>query len=178
MSTVAPPQNNGLHQTGRGGVAFASRLRPVVEARPAGEPGCWTDRGTDRRVFVPPPSEVAEAPAVLHLGNGPALATLVRFFHRGRSSLGSRPGIFQHPVGRGSAQSFPSASLWLGVNGQTANSGVPVVSPRQGTARPSNKGLNRTSSRTTLPACRLTLCSAGIGMRADSAAHASKWVPE
>ena len=29
--------NNGLHQTGRGGVAFASRRRPVIEARPAGE---------------------------------------------------------------------------------------------------------------------------------------------
>ena len=32
--------NNGLHQTGRGGVAFASRRRPVVEARPAGEAKC------------------------------------------------------------------------------------------------------------------------------------------
>ena len=30
--------NNGLHQTGRGGVAVRS-MRPVVEARPAGEPG-------------------------------------------------------------------------------------------------------------------------------------------
>ena len=35
--------NNGLHQTGRGGVAFASRRRPVIEARPAGEPECWAD---------------------------------------------------------------------------------------------------------------------------------------
>ena len=58
-STV--PYNNGLHQTGRGGVAFASRRRPVVEARPAGEPECCTDRRTDRRIFVPPPSAVAEA---------------------------------------------------------------------------------------------------------------------
>ena len=33
--------NNGLHQTGRGGVAFVFRRRPVVEARPAGEPECW-----------------------------------------------------------------------------------------------------------------------------------------
>ena len=31
--------NNGLHQTGRGGVATRSP-GPVVEARPAGEPGC------------------------------------------------------------------------------------------------------------------------------------------
>jgi len=30
--------NNGLHQTGRGGVAAA---RPVVEARLAGEGRCW-----------------------------------------------------------------------------------------------------------------------------------------
>jgi|CXWL01.1.fsa_nt_gi hypothetical protein len=45
---IAPPlaqitvlANNGLHQTGRGGVAVRS-MRPVVEARPAGEPGCST----------------------------------------------------------------------------------------------------------------------------------------
>ena len=35
--------NNGLHQTGRGGVAHAVRRGPVVEARPAGEAGCWAD---------------------------------------------------------------------------------------------------------------------------------------
>jgi hypothetical protein len=34
------PDNNGLHQTGRGGVAVPSP-RPVVEARPAGEAGCY-----------------------------------------------------------------------------------------------------------------------------------------
>ena len=34
--------NKGLHQTGRGGVAFAFRRRPVVEARPAGEARCST----------------------------------------------------------------------------------------------------------------------------------------
>jgi len=34
------PHNNGLHQTGRGGAAAA---RPVVEARPAGEAGCYPD---------------------------------------------------------------------------------------------------------------------------------------
>jgi len=37
------PYNKGLHQTGRGGVAFAFRWRPVVEARPAGEAQCPTD---------------------------------------------------------------------------------------------------------------------------------------
>jgi hypothetical protein len=42
MSRLA---NNGLHQTGRGG-AVASR--PVVEARPAGEAGCWTGAGSKR----------------------------------------------------------------------------------------------------------------------------------
>ena len=40
--TITGLYNNGLHQTGRGGVAFASRWRPVVEARPAGEAGCST----------------------------------------------------------------------------------------------------------------------------------------
>ena len=35
------PSNNGLHQTGRGGVAHVPRRGPVVEARPAGEAGCY-----------------------------------------------------------------------------------------------------------------------------------------
>jgi len=35
--------NEGLHQTGRGGVAFAFRWGPVVEARPAGEARCCAD---------------------------------------------------------------------------------------------------------------------------------------
>jgi hypothetical protein len=37
------PHNNGLHQTGREGAAGSLRRRPVVEARPAGEPECSTD---------------------------------------------------------------------------------------------------------------------------------------
>lgn len=37
-----PPSNNGLHQTGRGGVAQFVRRGPVVEARPAGERECCT----------------------------------------------------------------------------------------------------------------------------------------
>ena len=69
--------NNGLHQTGRVGAAAS---RPVVEARPAGEAKCCTERGTDRRGFVPPPSAVADAPSVLQLGNGPAWAAMVRSF--------------------------------------------------------------------------------------------------
>ena len=43
---MSGPQNNALHQTGRGGVAFRSS-RPVVEARPAGERECWADPGTE-----------------------------------------------------------------------------------------------------------------------------------
>ena len=35
--------NNGMHQTGRGGVALRSP-RPVVEARPAGDAGCCAGR--------------------------------------------------------------------------------------------------------------------------------------
>jgi len=42
LGPTSVPHNNGLHQTGRGGVAFAFRRRPVVEARPAGEAGCST----------------------------------------------------------------------------------------------------------------------------------------
>jgi hypothetical protein len=36
----AAPQNNALHQTGRGGAAVSLCRRPVVEARPAGEREC------------------------------------------------------------------------------------------------------------------------------------------
>ena len=44
MPESTGPQNNGLHQTGRGG-AVASR--PIVEARPAGEAECSTDRANE-----------------------------------------------------------------------------------------------------------------------------------
>ena len=40
--TIAGLPNNGLHQTGRGGVAPRSP-RPVIEARPAGEAECYAD---------------------------------------------------------------------------------------------------------------------------------------
>ncbi len=40
------PSNNGLHQTRRGGAAVFVPRRPVVEARLAGEAGCWTGLGT------------------------------------------------------------------------------------------------------------------------------------
>ncbi len=157
--------NNGLHQTGRGG-AVASR--PVVEARPAGEAECWTDRGTDRRVFVPPPSAVADAPSVLPQGNGSSIGGVGQVLHQSRPSMGTCPDIFQHPVGPVSTRSFPSASSWLGTNDQTTSSGFPVVTPRQGAVRPSNKGLERTR-RVGVPAaravigvspCRSTRCSA------------------
>ena len=151
------PSNNALHQTGREGAAAA---RPVVEARPAGERKCWTDRGTDRSAFVPPPPAVADAPAVLAVGNGPAWAALVRSFHQPRPALGTCPDILQHPVGPVCTQSFPSASSWLGTSGQTTDSGFPVVTPRQAAVRPSNKGLERTrpaANGVTGP-CRSTRC--------------------
>ncbi len=43
LGPITAPPNNGLHQTGREGVAFVSRRRPVIEARPAGEAKCSTD---------------------------------------------------------------------------------------------------------------------------------------
>ena len=39
LGPISGPQNNGLHQTRRGGVASRSP-RPVVEARPAGDAEC------------------------------------------------------------------------------------------------------------------------------------------
>ena len=44
MSILAALHNNALHQTGRGGAAGFLRRRPVIEARPAGERECSTDR--------------------------------------------------------------------------------------------------------------------------------------
>ena len=126
---------------------------------------CWTDRGTDRSASVPPPSAVADAPAARTVGNVPAWAVLVRSLHRPRPALGACPGIFRHPVGPVSTRSLPSASSWLGTNDQTTNSGFPVVTPRQGTVRPSNKGLERTrpaANGVTGP-CRSTQCCAGTG---------------
>jgi len=125
---------------------------------------CWTDRGTDRSAFVPPPPAVADAPSVLLLGNGPAWAALLRSFHQRRPSLGARPTILQHPVGQVSTWSLPSAPSWLGVNGETTDSGFPVVAPKWGAARPSNKGLERTrpaANGLTGP-CRSTQCSTGL----------------
>jgi hypothetical protein len=43
VSAMTRLANNGMHQTGRGGVALASRRGPVVEARPAGDAECWAD---------------------------------------------------------------------------------------------------------------------------------------
>ena len=148
MSLEGTPSNNGMQLTKAARCApFAFRSwGQSLRAAFAADPGCWTDRGTDRRAFVPPPSAVAEAPSVLPLGNGSAWATLVRSLHQSRPSLGARPNIFQLPVGPVSTQSFPSASLWLGISGQTTDSGFPVVAPRQGAVRPSNKGLKWTRS--------------------------------
>ena len=42
VAKIKARDNNGLHQTGRGGVALRL-LGPVVEARPAGEPECYPD---------------------------------------------------------------------------------------------------------------------------------------
>jgi hypothetical protein len=42
LGPITEPQNNALHQTGRGGAAVSLCRRPVVEARPAGERECST----------------------------------------------------------------------------------------------------------------------------------------
>jgi hypothetical protein len=150
---VARAYNKALHQTRRRGVPAS---RAVVEGRLAGEGWCWTDRGTDRSAFVPPPSAVADAPAGRTVGNVPAWAELVRSIHQPRPALGTCPGILQHPVGPVCTQSFPSASSWLGTNDQTTNSGFPVVTPRPAAVRPSNKGLERTR-RVGVPASRAVI---------------------
>ena len=74
---VSRPQNKALHQTRRGGVALRSP-RPVVEARLAGEGRCCTDRGTDRKVPVPPPSAAVDAPLCYRAQTAPAWKALVR----------------------------------------------------------------------------------------------------
>ena len=144
VARTGSAQNNGLHQTGRGGAAGFPRCRPVIEARPAGEAGCCTERGTDRRAFVPPPSAVADAPSDLPRENVPSMGGHGQALQQSRSSMGPRPDILQHPLGAASTISFPSAPSWLGANGQTTNSGFPVVAPMPGEARPYNNALQRT----------------------------------
>jgi len=158
VERITELQNNALERTRRVGVP---RLRgAVVRVSPRRSTQCWTDRGTDRSAFVPPPSAVADAPAGRALGNVPAWAALVRSLQRSRPALGTCPDILQHPVGQVSTPSLPSAYSWLGINGETTNSGFPVVAPKQGAARPSNKGLERTrpaANGVTGP-CRSTRC--------------------
>ena len=143
LSQIKGPQNNALERTRRVGVPAS---RAVVGVPPCRSTQCWTDRGTDRRAFVPPPSAVADAPSVLPLGNRPSMSGVGQVLRQSRPALGARPNIFQHPVGSVSTRSFPSTSSRLGVNGQTTNSGFPVVTSRQEAARPSNKGLKWTRS--------------------------------
>ena len=77
--------NNGLHQTGRGGVALASRLGPVVEARPAGEAGCCTDSSTNKTESVSL-VEVARSKGLMLFHRSGLRG--VGFNTRGRSALG------------------------------------------------------------------------------------------
>ena len=147
------PHNKALHQTRRRGVPAS---RAVVEGRLAGEGWCWTDRGTDRRVFVPPPSAVADAPSVLPQGNGSSIGGVGQVLHQSRPSVGACPSIFQHPVGAASTVSFPSSSSWLGINAQGTSSGLPGWDSTVMGGRPSNKGLERTR-RVGVPASRAVI---------------------
>jgi hypothetical protein len=161
----ATPSNKALERTRRVGVP---RLRgAVVGVPPCRSTRCWTDRGTDRSAFVPPPSAVADAPAARTAENVPAWAALVKSLHQSRPALGPCPDILRHPVGPVSTGSFPSASLWLGINGQRTSSDFPGRDSTVMGGRPSNKGLERTR-RVGVPAtravirvspCRSTPCS-------------------
>jgi hypothetical protein len=147
-STLAPQnttsQNNGLHQTGRGGVAFASRRRPVIEARPAGEPGCCTDRRTDQRHHRASALCGRGSSSWLPGTNGSAWVAVVRPSSSlgllselaqpssNIMSAGARPSRFhQHPGGSTSAVKRLDRSFTIG-------------SPRPGGARPYNNALHLT----------------------------------
>ena len=47
VATITKPSNNALQLTGREGAAVLRRRRPVVEARPAAERECCTERAKD-----------------------------------------------------------------------------------------------------------------------------------
>jgi len=147
--------NKALHQTRRGGVACFARRGPVVEARLAGEGRCCTDRRTDRRIFVPPPSAVAEAHPCYRAHtdqhwrrwSGPSAASA--FYRKSLEHLptscrlgpdrlrfhGHRRGstsVIKHVV-----RSFTIGTSWLGgarphnnALHQTGRGGVAVRSPR------------------------------------------------
>ncbi len=157
---VAPnqevPYNNALHQTGREGAAGFLRRRPVVEARPAGERGCCTDRRTDRKILVPQPSAVAETPPCYRAQtakhgrrwSGPSEASA--FSRKSLEHLPTscrpaldRPLFHRHPRGSTSVIKQLIRSFTIGTS-------------RLGGARPSNKGLEQ-MRRVGVPASRAVI---------------------
>ena len=71
------PYNKGLERTRRVGVPAA---RAVIRVSPRRSTQCCTDRGTDRKILVPPPSAVADAHPCYPAQTAPAWKALVRPF--------------------------------------------------------------------------------------------------
>ena len=136
--------NNGLHQTGRGGAAVFLRRRPVVEARPAGEAGCCTDRGTDRKVLAPPPSAAVDAPLCYRAQTAPAWKGLVQSI----SGLGllSEPARPSSNIMSTAARPSRFHRHLRGSTSVTKGLGpaFTIGTPRLGCARPYNNGLHQT----------------------------------
>jgi hypothetical protein len=143
-SPITVPSNNALHQTGRGGAAVSLCRRPVVEARPAGERECCTERGTDRRPHRASGSPRSRMHLVADEVKRPSICGVGQVSLRLRPSVGVRPNIFQHHVGPLHDPTFPSTASWLDMSAKSARSGFPVGTPRLGGTRPHNNGLHQT----------------------------------
>ena len=88
-------QNNGLHQTGREGVAHFVRRGPVVEARPAGEAGCSTHRGGARSTACmgTPDSAIRNSGGANKGQDLPSAGSTVSMAPRGATSLDPRLAV-------------------------------------------------------------------------------------
>ncbi len=135
------PHNKALHQTRRRGVPAS---RAVVEGRLAGEGWCCTDRRTDRKILVPPPSAVAEAHPCYRAQTAPAWKALIRPFSgvgllsgpaRPSSNIMSTaarpPRFHRHPHGSTSVINRLALRITIGTS-------------RLGGARPHNNALQLT----------------------------------
>ena len=135
------PCNNALERTRRVGVPAA---RAVVVVPPCRSTQCCTDRGTDRKVPVPPPSAAVDAPLCYRAQTAPAWKALVRSI----SGLGllSEPARPSSNIMSTAARPSRFHRHLRGSTSVTKGLGpaFTIGTPRLGCARPYNNGLHQT----------------------------------
>ena len=148
------PHNNDLHQTGRGGAAVSSRCRPVVEARPAGEAGCYLYSG---RQPIGTAMFNRHGEAVLNHLSAPMGCAPNQIFGSPRKASGFKVrGGLGRSVGPPTSAASPRAApvyrhpFWLSSRAWRSLVAVRVVAPNRQT---DNNGLEQTG-RAGVPASR------------------------